>query len=82
MLSKLLISQYRVSDNPRNFYQQILPQKLSTNSTPKIWHDGTPNHLPEEPQKSAKNGDISLTRPGQKKGKHLNRRKNHSMAKV
>ena len=54
MLTKLLISQYRVSDNPRNFYQQILPQKLSINFTQKIWHYGTPNHLPEEPQKGAK----------------------------
>ena len=67
MLSKLLISQYRVSDNPRNFYQQILPQKLSTNSTPKIWHDGTPNHLPEEPQKSAKMETYRWHGPGKKK---------------
>ena len=65
MLTKLLIPQYWLSDNPRNFYQQILPQKLSINFTQKIWHYGTPNHSPEEPQRKRKNGDIMLTRPGQ-----------------
>ena len=33
--------------------------------TQKIWHYGTPNHSPEEPQRKRKNGDIMLTRPGQ-----------------
>ena len=71
MSTKLFISHYWIFDNPRNSYQQILLQNYQQILPQKFGTTGHPTTYRKNHKKAQKNGDISLTRPGQKKRKTL-----------